>query len=215
MKNSSITVLVDNESWITPYAMRLVDRLTAKGFDAAFCERIEAIRPGWINFMLGCTKLVAEEVLQKNRHNLVVHESRLPQGRGFAPMTWQILGGKNRIPVCLIEAVAAPDAGDIWIEDVIELKGNELCAEWRARQGDKTLEMCLRFVDRYDELTPHRQQGEPSWYPRRGPGDSRLDIDRPLREQFDLLRVVDNERYPAYFEIEGQVYTLQIHKAEG
>jgi methionyl-tRNA formyltransferase len=31
-----------------------------------------------------------------------VHESALPQGQGWSPMTWQILEGASPIPVTLI-----------------------------------------------------------------------------------------------------------------
>lgn len=215
LENNSITVLVDNDSWIIPYARKLVETLKEKGLEAAFVDSVDKVQVGWINFMLGCTRIVSDEVLQRNRHNLVVHESELPEGRGFAPMAWQILEGKRQIPICLLEASDAVDAGDIWIRDVIELNGTELCDEWRTLQGEKTLQLCLRFVNEYKALVPLKQEGAPSWYARRRPSDSRLDIDKSMRDQFNLLRVVDNERYPAYFEIDGQAYTLQVFKARG
>lgn len=215
MESNSITVLVDNDSWIIPYARKLVAILREKGLDAAFADSADKVRVGWINFMLGCTRIVSDDVLQRNQHNLVVHESDLPEGRGFAPMAWQILHGKRQIPICLLEASDAVDAGDVWIRDVIELNGTELCEEWRALQGEKTVQLCLRFVNEYKVLVPVKQEGAPSWYARRRPADSRLDINKSVRDQFNLLRVVDNERYPAYFEIDGQVYTLQILKVRG
>lgn len=205
-----ITVLVDNDSWIIPHAHRLVEALNALGYSARFAARAEDVQPGWITFLLGCTKLVPAEVLKRNRHNLVVHESDLPQGRGFAPIAWQILEGKNIIPMCLLEAAEEPDAGDIWLRDSIRLAGNELCDEWRLVQGDKTVEMCLRFVREYKHLRPVRQCGTQTWYPRRRAGDSRLDPMKSLADQFNLLRVVDNNRYPAFFEIDGETYTLSI-----
>jgi len=45
--------------------------------------------------------------------NLVVHESDLPRGKGFAPVKWQILDGKKEIPVCLLETTEQVDSGDI------------------------------------------------------------------------------------------------------
>ena len=77
------------------------------------------------------------------------------------------------------------------------------------------MQLCLRFVNDYKALIPVKQEGAPSWYARRRAADSRLNIDKSVRDQFNLLRIVDNERYPAYFEIDGQVYTLQIFKARG
>jgi len=58
------------------------------------------------------------------------------------------------------------------------------------------------------------QSGDESFYPRRRPDDSRLDPSRTLAEQFRLLRVVDNDRYPAFFEWRGSMYTLRIRKVQ-
>lgn len=214
MSNKHITVLVDNESWILPFAQNLVSSLRAMGFIATLVRNAEEIQPGWINFMLGCTRIVGEHVLQRNQHNLVVHESKLPLGRGFAPMAWQILEGENVIPICLLEAASEVDAGDIWLEDVIDLQGHELCDEWRTAQGKKTIEICLRFVSNYPNLKPRRQCGDATFYPRRRPEDSQLDTNMTLKQLFPLLRVVDNKRYPAFFEIDGHQYAIKIQKQD-
>ena len=59
-------------------------------------------------------------------NTLVVHESELPKGHGWAPMTWQILEGKKQIPVTLLEAQNAVDSGQVYLREYIELKGTEL-----------------------------------------------------------------------------------------
>lgn len=212
MNHNQITVLVDNDSWILPYAQSFVYELISKGYEAKLARNADEVDSGWINFMLGCTRIVGNEVLNRNKHNLVVHESDLPSGRGFAPMTWQILEGKHAIPICLIEASDNVDAGDIWIKDQIQLDGTELCEEWRNLQGKKTVEMCMQFVLSHASLSPKIQSGTESFYKRRRPSDSQLDIEKNLKQQFNQLRVVDNERYPAYFEINGNRYILKIYK---
>jgi methionyl-tRNA formyltransferase len=215
MDDDHITILVDNNSWILPWANELAHKLLAKGLRVSLARDHDSVQTGWINFMLGCTRIAPPEVLRRNRHNLVVHESDLPRGRGFAPMAWQILEGASRITVCLIDASDETDAGDIWLKEVVELNGTELCDEWRGLQGDASLRLCLAAVENFPQLRAQKQQGTPSHYPRRRPQDSRLDVDRSIREQFDLLRVVDNQRYPAFFELNGQRYTLQISKVRG
>jgi hypothetical protein len=50
--------------------------------------------------------------------------------------------------------------------------------------------------------------GPPS--PRRRQSDSRLDPDKTIAEQLNLLRVVDEERYPAYFDYRGHSYHMTI-----
>jgi methionyl-tRNA formyltransferase len=49
-------------------------------------------------FILGLTKILKESFLRQNTLNLVVHESKLPKGKGFSPVAWQILGERKKYP---------------------------------------------------------------------------------------------------------------------
>ena len=214
--NRKISILVDNNSWIMPYANQLVDQLILKNYEAVLVRDQSLIEKGWINFMLGCINLVTADTLAKNEYNLVVHESDLPNGKGFAPMSWQILEGKARIPICLINASDAVDSGDIWLTDVIELDGTELNQKWRHKQGEKTVELCVNFVENYQNIhpLPQVQINEPIFYNKRTAVDSELDVNISIKEQFNLLRIVDNEKYPAFFYINGVKYILKLRQQE-
>ena len=48
-------------------------------------------------FVLGFTRILNKEFLQANDQVLIVHESNLPLGKGFSPLQWQILEGKDKI----------------------------------------------------------------------------------------------------------------------
>lgn len=211
--NKKITILVDNDSWILSYAKILADKFFDKGFDVCLVRNHSEVEEGWVNFMLGCIKLTPKKILEKNQHNFVIHESKLPFGKGFSPMTWGILGNQNIIPICLIEASDKVDSGDIWIEDAIHLDGTELNNEWKSKQGNKTIEMCLRAIDEYKNIKPRRQIGDSTFFRRRKKEDSELDLDKSLGQQFPLLRAVDNELYPAFFYRNGIKYILRIQKA--
>jgi methionyl-tRNA formyltransferase len=211
---NNITVLVDNDSWILPYAEKLVSKLTQKGKSANLTRYHEDVEKGDVCFFLGCTKIAKEALLNKNKHNLVVHESDLPKGKGFAPVAWQILEGNHEIKVCLIEACNEVDSGDIWLSDVIRLSGTELLAEWRELQGNISIELALRFVREYSTLKAIKQSGKSTSYPRRGPNDSQIDLDKSFRDLIPLLRVVDNNDYPAFFEYKGCKYKIEISKYE-
>ena len=39
------------------------------------------------------------------------------------------------------------------------------------------------------------------------------DSNKSLKEQFNLLRIVDNINYPAFFELDRHKYILKIEKA--
>ena len=43
---------------------------------------------------LSYSKLLSEKDLSKFKNVLVVHESELPKGKGWSPLSWQILEGK-------------------------------------------------------------------------------------------------------------------------
>ena len=212
-KRLTISVLVDSDSWILPYAARLVQGWRRAGHRIRLCRTAYQIRRGELAFFLGCVRIVPPNVLRRSRHNLVVHESALPRGRGFAPVVWQVLQGTRRIPIVLFEAVKQADAGPIYLRDELVLEGHELMNEIRHLQGRMTATLCRHFVQQYPKVMGTPQTGRASWFRRRWPKDSRLHIEKTLHEQFSLLRTVDNERYPAYFDHAGHRYFVRIEKA--
>ena len=147
----------------------------------------------------------------------MVHESALPRGQGWSPMTWQILESASTIPITLFEATAELDTGPIYMQQQIELQGHELVEEWRALQAQVTFELCLAWFDRYRVVAAaaQPQHGEASYYRRRRPADSQLDPERSLAEQFNLLRVVDHQRYPAFFDHRGRRYHVIVKDPTG
>lgn len=208
-----IQILVDNiNSWIIPYAKELSDQLENKGHEAYLIHSHDKVKEGDILFLLSCEQIFKE--LHLNKHNLVVHESDLPEGKGWSPLTWQILEEKNNIPVTLFEASENVDAGNIYAKEYIHLEGHELLDEIKHQQGLKTNKLIVDFVDRYPNVEGFPQRGKSTYYPKRASKDSELEIDKNIREQFNLLRVCDNERYPAYFEFNGNKYLIKIYKDE-
>ena len=132
-------------------------------------------------------------------------------------MTWQILEGENTIPLTLFEAAVELDAGPIYLQTLLSLEGHELIEEWQKLQSKTTIELCLNWFDYYKQIiaSAQSQSGETSNYRRRRPEDSKLDLEAPLINQFNLLRVVDNEKYPAYFQLYNRTFFLHIKESIG
>jgi len=208
-----ITFLSDRGSWLNRYLPELIQALWGRGHAVRWIHHPAQLAAGDVCLLLSCGRLLSAEQLALHRHNLVVHGSALPQGQGWSPMTWQILEGASRIPVTLFEAVAELDAGPIYLQKQIDLQGHELVGEWRALQAQATLEICLAWFDSHREVVvaAQPQQGEASHFRRRRPADSELDPQRSLSGQFNLLRVVDNHSYPAFFNWGGRRYSVQVH----
>ena len=202
MRKYNIIILTDIDSWIAPYVAVLRNKLVKMGHNVHIEENFPSGSNFDMCFMLSYSRIVSREILARNKHNLVVHESALPQGKGWSPMTWQILEGKNIVPITLFEAAESVDAGQIYLQRKMLFSGNELVEDLRSCQGNTTVAMCLEFVNNYPEILSQArpQKGQESFYARRTPEDSRLDINQSIKEQFNLLRVVDNKKYPAWFE---------------
>jgi len=91
------------------------------------------------------------------------------------------------------------------------LDGTELNKELREKQALLTIEMCFEFINNYERYKiPIKQSGNETFYKKRIAKDSEIDIFKNIEEQFNLLRIVDNENYPAFFELDGNRYILKI-----
>ena len=209
-----ISFLVDNpKSWIIPYVHKL-EKIVSQNHQVICCYDCKDIPIGDMCFFLSCEKIVPPNILEQNTHNIVIHPSQLPHGKGFCPLAWQILEGKNEIPITLFEAEKKVDSGVVYYRDVIKLIGHELNCEIKELQGKKTMELVLRFIDNYPNVKGSPQKGKESFYKRREKKDSELDANKSIAEQFNLLRIVDNERYPAYFYYMSHKYILKIIRKE-
>jgi len=209
-----ISILSDEASWINEYIQELMYGWLALGHHVCWVHEIDQLLDGDLCFYISCSKIVSKSVLGKFKNNLVIHESDLPKGRGWSPLTWQILENKNKIPVTLFEAEDKVDSGVIYDQEWINFEGHELIEELRGAQANATLNLCKRFVNNYpDALASHRTQaGDEGFYKRRYPVDSEFNPNKSIKDQFNLLRVVDNENYPAFFEQSGYLYQLKIFK---
>lgn len=213
-KPRRVTIVVDNDSWILPFAEKLAAAIRDGGDHASLARSHAQVETGEIAFYLGCIHITPPDVLARNARNIVVHASNLPKGRGFAPVAWQILEGANDIPVCLLEMAEAVDAGPIIFRETMQLEGHELYDEWRVKLGAAINDMCLRYLNAPTVPAGVPQTGEATAYRRRRPEDSQIDPEQTIAAQFDLLRVVDNENYPAFFNYRGKKYIIRISKAD-
>ena len=206
-----VQILVDNnDSWYLPFAKILKEKLAKKVDSISLVNVHSEVEEGDVLCLVSCEKMFKN--LDLNKSNIVVHESSLPKGKGWSPLTWQVLEGAKRIPVTLFEAHENVDSGQIYLQEFIELNGTELLEELKNKQGELTNKMIEEYVCFFPTLLGRKQEGKSSFYSRRTPKDSKIDINKSIDEQFDLLRIVDNEKYPAFFIKNNVKYILKIFK---
>lgn len=180
----------------------------AVGFQLA--NSVEELKGGKYLFLVSCTERISAEVRAKYRRAFVLHESALPKGRGWSPLAHQILDGKTRITVSLIEAVDEIDAGAIWARKTVFIPDYLLAKEI----SDAVFLVKAQLILKAAWLGghPRKQEGEPTYYKRRTPEDCELDPNKTIAEQFDLLRICE-PRYPAFFNHRGHKYVLEVRRA--
>ena len=140
----NIQVLVDNtDSWYIPYAKKIVNELKRK-HNVRLIHKHEDVEKGDVLFLISCNKKFNN--LYLNNCNIVIHESDLPKGKGWSPLTWQVLEGQSEIFVTLFEASEEIDAGKIYYKNKIVLMGHELLSEIRHKQGIITNQLIRRFI---------------------------------------------------------------------
>ena len=57
-----------------------------------------------------------------------------------------------------------------------------------------------------------KQKGKGNFNGMRYPKDSELNINKTIKNQFNHLRINDNELYPSFFYFKGQKYIIKIFK---
>lgn len=199
---------------ILPFLRNWVEQNIAR-HEVSLVQRKADLQGGDILFLISCHEIIGRDIRDLYRSTLVIHASDLPEGRGWSPHIWQILEGRNRILLTLLEAEDQVDSGAIWTQIPLNFEGHETYEEVNDILFFSELELMDFAVACIDKVMPRRQeQRAPTYYRKRTPEDSKLDPNRTIAEQFDLIRVADSARFPAFFDFRGHRYTLSISKVK-
>ena len=209
MKNFKVAILTSSNQWFIPYAKELQKNIKNCSLYFSHLDIQESYD---IVFILSYHFIIPEIFLQKHKYNCVIHASNLPCGKGWAPLFWQVLEGKNSIVFTMFEANAKTDNGEIYFQEILELNGLELYDELRDKQAKMCQKMCLDFLNKYPNIIKTKQIGSESFYPKRNAKDSELDIHKSINEQFNLLRITSNDDFPAFFYKDNQKFIIKIYK---
>lgn len=201
----------DSKHKIFPYLEKWTDK-NKIDHNISLITKSEDITKGDILFLISCTEIIKDEIRKKYRQTLVIHESDLPKGRGWSPLVWQIIEGSNTIPMTLLDAEDKVDSGDIWKKEFVKLEGHETVEEINTKVFTKKLALMDFALKNINSIQKTSQVGNPTYYSRRKPEDNELNVNKSIKEQFDLMRTADDERYPCFFNFRGHRYKLSLSK---
>ena len=214
-----IQILISKNSWAVKYKGLIKKNLYKFSKNIIFLSDHTKLKDKYdINIIFSYFKIIKNKYLIKSKYNLVPHESDLPKGRGMSPLTWQIIKGKEMITFSLFEASGKLDGGPIYLKKKIRIKKHLTFNEIKNIQFNVNISLINIFLRHYKKrgkpLKSFLPKGNSSYFRTRKPEDSKIDINKSLKTQFDLLRVCDNKNYPAFFHKDKKKYFLKLIKAK-
>ena len=209
----SINLITPKSSWFENYTNLIMKKLKELHFNCNIKDNHEDIELNSIAIYLSYHKIVPMHFIEKAHQSIVVHASDLPKGKGFSPWVWQILEGNNCIPICLFQMMERLDEGDIFQKKLLQLDGTELLEKIRDKLGNIIVEMVLEHLTQKQKPEGAKQIGKSTFYRKRSSSDSEINPNISIGKQFNLLRIVDNTKYPAFFHYKNKKYILRIEQA--
>ena len=172
------------------------------------------LKSGNILFLISCSEVITTSEKTKFEHTLVLHASDLPFGRGWSPHIWQILEGKTEITLTLLEAHDKVDRGAIWKKIKLKIPKSALWNEINQIIFTAEIKLINFAIENYKTIMPTSQKKvlEEFYYPKRNPKDSEVNPSLSLESQFNILRVSDPFRYPAFFYLHDKKYKIILEQ---
>lgn len=216
-KSPIVSILCDSPDHpVIPYLDKFVRDLGSEGLKASLYKEVDELPAQGCDllFLVSANTVIKPAIIGNFNNVLVLHASDLPAGRGWSPHIWQIIEGANTIRVTLVEAVEEVDAGPIVSQKVVHFDGTELYDEINEKLFKAEIALMAEAIEKWPNLktTPQREDLSSKNYRKRTPSDSEVDPRRTIAEQFDILRVSDPTRYPAFFKFRGQKYRIILEK---
>ena len=139
-----------------------------------------------------------------------VHFSLLPRWRGAAPVERAILAGDHETGVCLMQIVAALDAGPVFACRAVAIDDTDTAAELHERLVGAAVELLRDDLDTVASREPAEQQGEPTYAEKLSVDEFRLDPHRPAGELARVVRA-GNPKPGAWCTVHGR--RVKVHRA--
>jgi len=211
----NISVLITSkEHPVNTYINKWIEK--NKSHQISIIHSKEELTSGDILFLISCSDIISKIERSEFKKTLVIHASDLPHGRGWSPHVWEIINGATNITLSLLEVEDKVDTGDIWKKVTVPIPKTALFDEINELIFNSELELMDFSIANYKTVKPKKQLNiDSTYWPKRSPNDSEIDINKGISEQFNLIRVCDPDRFPAFFYKDGKRFNITIKRHDG
>lgn len=150
--------------------------------------------------------------LISSAHTIInLHTSNLPFYRGRHPVVWAMLKGENKIGITVHQITNEHiDTGDIVLQDYININDNDTYAEVINKLKNKAKRIVKTALQQINyDCVYYRQQPLGTYYPRRKPEDSKLDVSKDLHSVSRFINALSDPMPNAFIEVDGKKITFQ------
>ncbi len=174
-------------------------------------EWLEAVDPD-LCLCGGWSQIIDKRVLDiPDRGFLGFHSSRLPEGRGGAPVNWSLIDGADEVWISLFYYEPGVDAGDVLAQGSVPVEQrDDIATVFDAL----ATEACRLTAAMRSDLETDTAEADPqsvsaaTYRPRRQPQDGLIDWHREATAQYDWIRA-QTDPYPgAYSFYQGTKLTV-------
>ena len=202
-----IGILIDNNSWLLEYKRELTNKIKSLQCKVELFKNHKSVKKCDILFILGCKKILKNELLKKNKLNLVIHESELPKGKGMSPVSNQLLTGKKKIICTMFIATERVDSGPIILRDKFVIGKLDLYEDWREKQAKTTIRMCSRLL-KTKKINFQVQKGRPTFFSKLVKEKFKIDPKKTIISQIHKLQAADFKKFRPYFKFKKKIFYI-------
>jgi methionyl-tRNA formyltransferase len=178
---------------------------------SGYSALLQSLEPD-IAFVIGWRYLIAESACRiPAKGILVLHDSLLPEYRGFAPMNWAIINGEKQTGVTLFHIAEGIDSGPIVDQRAIPISLHDT-----AKTVDEKIIALYEaiIVDNLPGLADGslkavaQDESRASYTCKRTPEDGEIDWYKPAIQIYNLIRGLSRPFPGAYTKLNGRKVTV-------
>ncbi len=209
-----IQILTDKNSWFFKNQEKTPGKYKKYLKKNLLTNHLQIKKNYEITLIISYYKIIPNKFLSNSKHNLVIHESDLPNGRGMSPLYWQILKGRKKITFTLFECTKNMDEGKYYIKKNFYFEPTLIYEEIKEKQLKYAFDLIELFLKKYakkKDIKSYHQKGKPTYFPKIQASFSELNINKTIKSQMNKLRTRDNVNFPAYFFYKKKKYTIKLN----
>jgi len=197
------------EPWEPPFMDDI--RAVALERDGRFLEarKVEVFEPVDLILAVNWRYVIPPSVYHLARRGAyVLHDSLLPEYRGFSPTVWAIIDGADHTGATLFQMAEEVDAGDIVAQVRVPIGPDEVIGDVMERVTQQYLRLLEEQLDRLlgaDVVLHPQDHARATHRPRRTPADNRIDWTQPCKRICNLVRAVSQPYPGAFTHMEGRM----------